>query len=94
METKHEMSFISDRGMEQKIGIRDGGVDYILSRHRTGLSPQADVESGHKKSFFQHNQIFAKVSFTQPKTYFFLFFITKCKNAPGVAGADLQTVTD
>ena len=70
METKHEMSFISDRGMEQKIGIRDGGVDYILSRHRTGLSPQADVESRHKKSFFQHNQIFAKVSFTQPKTYF------------------------
>ena len=70
METKHEMSFISDRGMEQKIGIRDGGVDYILSRHRTGLSPQAEDESRHKKVFFfQHDQIFAKVSFTQPKTY-------------------------
>ena len=73
----------------------DGGVDYILSRHRTGLSPQADDESRHKKVFFcQHDQIFAKVSFTQPKTYIFFFFITKCKNAPGVAGADLQTVTD
>ena len=48
----------------------DGGVDYILSRRRTGLSPQADDESRHTKVFFfQHDQIFAKVSFTQPKTY-------------------------
>ena len=69
METKQEMSYFRLRdGAEDWDG--DGGVDYILSRHRTGLSPQADDESRHKKVFFlQHDQIFAKVSFTQPKTY-------------------------
>ena len=52
------------------------------------------MKADMKKSFFQHDQVFAKVSFTQQKTYIFFFFKTKCKNAPGVAGAVLQTVTD
>ena len=51
------------------------------------------MKADMKKSFFQHDQVFAKVSFTQQKTYFF-FFKKKCKNAPGVVGAVLQTVTD
>ena len=48
------------------------------------------MKADMKKSFFQHDQVFAKVSFTKQKTYNFF----QCKNAPGVVGAVLQTVTD
>ena len=50
------------------------------------------MKADMKKSFFQHDQVFAKVSFTKQKTYIYIFFL--CKNAPGVVGAVLQTVTD
>ena len=63
-----------------------------------GLSSEADDEGTHKKLFFfflQNYQVFAKVTFTQQKNNFYSFFFkTKCKNAPGVAGAVLQTVSD
>ena len=49
------------------------------------------MKADMKKSFFQHDQVFAKVSFTKQKTYIYIFL---CKNAPGVVGAVLQTVTD
>ena len=42
------------------------------------------MKAHFKKSFFQHDQVMAKVSFTQQKKTF----------TPGVAGAILETVTE
>jgi len=79
--------------MEQKIEIE---IQVLATFCRgTGqvchlkLMMKADI----KKSFFQHDQVFAKVSFTLQKLIFF-FLKKKCKNAPGVVGTVLQTVTD
>ena len=70
-------------------------MELLATGHRTGLSPPADDEGRHKKVFFFNMiKFLQKLVLPTKKHIFFFFFKTKCKNAPGVAGAVLQTVTD
>ena len=51
------------------------------------------MKANLKKFFFNMIKFLQKLVLPNKKLFFF-FFKKKCKNAPGVVGAVLQTVTD